>query len=97
MKSTILTALILALPCVFACKEDPITTLDRTTDCAKICNKYKECLNNDYDTSKCEDSCTDMIDDQKTKRIDDCESCVDDRSCANSTFACASQCVGIVP
>ena len=33
----------------------------------------------------------------ETERIDDCQECVDDRSCANATFACATQCVGIVP
>ncbi|MET0389947.1 MAG: hypothetical protein ABW321_28500, partial [Polyangiales bacterium] len=66
-----LTALALSLSCVFAaCKEDPITTIDRTTDCSSICNKYQDCIASDYDVEDCVDKCTDMIDDDKTARID---------------------------
>ena len=97
MKSIVLTALLVALPCVFACKEDPITTIDRSMDCSKICEKYKDCIKGDYDTGKCEDRCTDMIDDKKTAQIDKCEECVSGESCAESVFSCTDDCVTIVP
>jgi hypothetical protein len=97
MKSVILTALALSLTCLIGCKEDPITTIDRSMDCSKICDKYKSCLNSDYDTGKCEDRCTDMIDDAKTKKIDECEACVSGESCVGSVFKCTDDCAGIVP
>ena len=88
----------LLLAVLGACgKDDPITAIDRTTDCSNICSKYKECISGDYDTDACEDRCTDMVSANKTDRIDECESCVDDKSCTNSAFSCASECVGIVP
>jgi hypothetical protein len=80
-----------------ACGSDPIKSLDRSADCADICQKYKECIATDYDVSDCSDRCSDMNDDQQTARIDDCETCLDDKSCVNSVFSCTAECAGIVP
>jgi len=97
-KSSVISFSFLLLSVLGACgKDDPITAIDRTTDCSTICKKYKECISSDYDTKSCEDRCTDMVSDQKTDRIDECESCVGDKSCANSVFSCTTECAGIVP
>jgi hypothetical protein len=83
-----------------ACSDDPsdpLKGIDRTTDCSAICDKYKECFDNDYNVDKCHDNCADMTSDSDTDKIDDCESCIDDKSCASGAFSCATECAGIVP
>jgi hypothetical protein len=89
-----------ALLCVsFAgCAEDPITTLDRSSDCADICKTYKDCVASDsYDVNACGDRCTDMKSSDETKRIDDCSACLSGKSCVSSVFQCTTECAGIVP
>jgi hypothetical protein len=63
--------------------------LDRSSDCAEICDKDKDCLSSDYNTAACRDKCTD--------KIERCEACIKDNSCSGSVFKCSSDCVGIVP
>jgi hypothetical protein len=72
---------------------------DEVVDCSKICNKYKDCLNNDYDVSACVDRCEDKTadNDDVSDQADACESCIDDRSCAGATFGCGAECVAFVP
>ena len=72
---------------------------DEVIDCHKICNKYKECLNNDYDVGACVDRCEDKAanSDNASDQADACESCIDDKSCAGSTFACVAECAAFVP
>ena len=97
-KTNVISFSFVVLSFLGACgKDDPITAIDRTTDCTSICNKYKECISGDYDTKACHDRCTDMVSNEKTDRIDECQSCVDDKSCTSSVFSCTSECVGIVP
>jgi hypothetical protein len=80
------------------CSENPIKTLDRSSDCSDICKRYKDCIaSSDYSTSDCEDRCNDMKSDSKTKQIDDCEECLDGKSCVNSVFQCTTECASIVP
>jgi hypothetical protein len=38
-----------------------------------------------------------MKDPNETKSIEDCQSCVDDKSCVSSAFNCLTECAGIVP
>lgn len=98
MKSAMLTALALTFTSLAACSEDPITYLDRATDCAEICDRYKDCFDDSYNTEACRDECNDMVDDDKTARIDACEECIgDEASCTAATFSCAADCIGIVP
>lgn len=71
---------------------------DELFDCAQICERYADCFDADYDVGECTSRCEDNADtdDQFAERADDCEACLDDRSCTGS-FACAAECVGIVP
>lgn len=88
----------LLLCAVGACGgDDPITAIDRTTDCSSICNKYKDCIDGDYDVDACESDCTDMVSEEETSDIDMCKDCVDDNSCVDSVFSCTDECAGIVP
>ena len=82
---------------LFGCAENPVTTIDRSSDCAQICDKYKDCLNADYNTSKCRDRCTDMKDPKGTDKINRCQDCIKDSSCSGSVFKCTTECGGIVP
>jgi hypothetical protein len=78
--------------------DDPITAVDRSTDCANICGKYGDCVGgDDFDEDECQDQCSDMKSDDDTSDIDQCEECVDDKSCVDSAFQCLSECAGIVP
>jgi len=80
-----------------ACGDDgPIEDIDRATDCSQVCDRYKDCIDGDYDTDKCTDRCEDMDSNERTAKIDDCENCLDDKSCGGS-FECTVECAGIVP
>jgi len=80
------------------CSEDPITTIDRSSDCSSICNKYKDCIDSDYDVDACKDDCTDMKSNDETAKIDDCQDCLKgENSCVDKAFKCTSECAGIVP
>ncbi len=69
---------------------------EQTIDCGKICNRYEECIEDDYDVSACTDRCDEMLD-SDSDRADECEACIDDRSCTGAVFNCATECAGIVP
>ena len=66
--------------------------------CAEVCNKYKSCINSDYDvpscTSKCEDKANDSADRQD--QLDSCNSCIEDRSCSSAVFNCTTECATVV-
>jgi hypothetical protein len=82
-----------------ACGDDnPIQSIDRSTDCSDICGKYKDCVGgSDFDTDKCSDDCSDMKSDEQSSKIDTCENCLDDKSCTEGAFNCLTECAGIVP
>ena len=86
-----------ALASLFSCAENPVTTIDRSSDCAQICDRYKDCINSDYNTSGCRDKCTDMKDPKGTEKIDRCHDCIKGNSCSGSVFKCTTECAGIVP
>ncbi len=73
--------------------------VDRIYDCNQICNKYEECVNANYDVSACQTRCRDNAESSEAyeDKADDCQACIDDRSCAGAVFGCGAECVGIVP
>jgi hypothetical protein len=79
-----------------ACDESPATTVERSWNCDDICDEYKKCYDNDYNVDDCHNECTAMKDADETDRIDDCAACIEDKSCTGN-FACADECLGIVP
>jgi hypothetical protein len=68
-------------------------------DCHGICARYQSCYDSSYDTGACEDRCRDNADHDSNyaDEVDQCHSCMDDKSCASATFNCASPCANIVP
>ena len=72
---------------------------DRLFDCQAVCDRYKTCFDSSYDVSTCRGRCRDKaaMDANFEKRADACESCIDDKSCSEATFKCATQCAGVVP
>ena len=72
---------------------------DELVDCQKICSRYEECVDDEFDVSECRSKCETNADKDEAfaKKADECESCVDDKSCTGAVFNCGVQCVGIVP
>jgi hypothetical protein len=97
MNRVILFALWLTLLNAFGCAESPITTIDRSSDCAAICDRYRDCFSSEYDTDHCRDRCTDKKDSRNTDKIDRCQDCIRESSCSGSVFKCSAECIGIVP
>jgi hypothetical protein len=81
----------------FAATAPACTEAENAYNCDKICDRYKDCFDAQYDADACQSSCEDKADDSGfAEKASDCESCIDDKSCTGS-FACADECVGIVP
>lgn len=73
--------------------------VDAAFDCQAVCSRYASCYDADYNVSQCRDVCRAKAknDAQQRAKADQCEACIDDKSCASATFSCATECVGIVP
>src|SRR3954466_11125550 len=71
---------------------------ENVVSCADVCDKYKSCINSDYDvvscTSNCEDTANDSADRQK--QLDSCASCIEDRSCSGAVFNCTTECASVI-
>lgn len=72
---------------------------EEVVDCAGVCERYRSCFDEDYDVPACVDECTSKADKEESygDKVSACEACIDDKSCAEGTFECATKCVGIVP
>lgn len=97
-KVTSIACAVLLTAIAGACgKDDPITAFDRNTDCVAICDKFKECFSDsDYNEDECADECSDMVNEDDTAKIDNCEECIDGASCGE-TVGCTTECAGLVP
>jgi hypothetical protein len=75
---------------LFACSDD--NEADRTLDCAELCKRYSDCVT-DIDVTDCTDHCEDKADAHPNieQAVDQCEDCLDGRSC-NEQAACVSSC-----
>ena len=88
--------LVLMALCAASCS-DAADDIDQFSDCIEICGRYQECFDEDYDTDACADRCEAMDRRNDQTEIDQCDNCLDDRSCAESVFPCALECSDIVP
>ena len=81
-----------------ACSE-AVDEVTNTVNCASVCNRYYDCFESDGDVDGCTDRCEDAADASASReeRLEACNACIDDRSCASATFTCGAQCDGIVP
>jgi hypothetical protein len=77
-------------------------TVDEVTNyitCSEVCERYSECFDADYDVDGCSDRCENAAtaNEDKERRLEICDACIDDRSCSEATFNCTDDCLGIVP
>lgn len=74
-------------------------TADNLFDCQAVCTRYRDCFKSDYDVGKCRDQCRSRSEADPSVRMaaDQCQACIDDKSCASATFSCAASCGNIVP
>ncbi len=73
--------------------------VDAALDCNGICDRYKSCFDNDYDASACAASCRNKASEDTSfrRKADVCNACIHERSCTQATFACAAECISVVP
>ena len=73
--------------------------IDNAVDCQTICDRYKSCFENAYDSGACATRCRDKskADTDFKRKADVCNACIGDRSCTSSVFSCGTECAGIVP
>jgi hypothetical protein len=85
--------LFLALGC------DAADEIEAEIDCRSVCDRYSECFDADYDVSACQNECENSIDNWSLSQgdLDECDGCIGDRSCADATFSCTTECLSIVP
>jgi hypothetical protein len=98
LKIATVCALVLGSLGFVGCSE-AVDEITNTVNCRSVCERYSECIDSDYDVDGCTDRCegeADASEDREAK-LEACENCIDDRSCATATFACAAECGGIVP
>ncbi|WP_342376540.1 hypothetical protein NVS55_35180 [Myxococcus stipitatus] len=64
-----------------------------------ICDRRRECIDDDLDTDRCADDINDWVEDKNTKdrreRVEECADCLSDRSCAEALERCLVDCAGI--
>lgn len=78
--------------------DDPLSEIDEAANCNSVCNRYRDCFDNNYDTETCYDECQAVVDGSGDPHAaDNCESCIDDMSCAGGVFNCATECGALVP
>lgn len=81
----------------FAATAPGCSDVENAYNCDQICDRYKDCFDASYDADACQTNCEAKAEDAGfADKAESCEACIDDRSCSGS-FACASECIGIVP
>jgi hypothetical protein len=75
-----------------------VDEVENTLTCRQVCDRYKECFDSDYDVDECADSCEEeaSADEDEDRRLERCDSCIDDRSCSEAVFNCATDCAGVI-
>jgi hypothetical protein len=100
MRATMLKlgfASVLAMTLAFVATAPACSTVENKYNCDQICDRYADCFDQSYDTDACQADCEAQAeDDAFADKAEDCEACIDDRSCSGS-FACVDECAGIVP
>lgn len=71
---------------------------ERTIDCAQICDKYAECIDDGVDKADCTDRCEDhgQNDDDFEEQASECQDCVSGESCTDATTECSAACAWVV-
>lgn len=89
----------LALPAILfalAGCSNAVDDIDKIVDCANICDRYQECVDSEYDTDACRDRCENIVESEDPRAANECDTCLDDRSCSEAVFPCADDCTEIL-
>lgn len=75
-----------------------VQRVDSAIDCGGICERYASCYDRAYDVSACAARCRTSASESTDfrRKADVCNACLEGRSCV-SAFACASECLAVVP
>jgi hypothetical protein len=67
-------------------------------NCSDLCNRYRDCFDQTYDTSACSSRCQTQANNSQNfdERANSCQNCLNENSCAGAALTCPS-CAGIVP
>jgi len=97
MRSQIFALFLLSPLALVAC--GVAETIDQDVDCRNVCDRYQSCYDSSYDTAACRDRCHNVVDGDggRSYAANECDTCMDDRSCAAAVFGCAAPCAGILP
>lgn len=72
--------------------------VEQAIDCRSVCDRYQSCFDADYDTAACRSRCDRVVEERnRSYAADECDTCMDDRSCAGAVFSCSTPCAGIIP
>lgn len=73
-------------------------TIENKITCAQVCERYQECFDSDYDVDSCADSCEEEAssDEDKDRRLEMCDACIDELSCTEAVFSCTTDCAGVI-
>lgn len=84
---------------VFSSSCAVVQKIDTAIDCNGICDRYASCFDSAYDKSACASRCRQAASDQPDyrRKADMCSACISERSCAAASFACATECLSVVP
>lgn len=76
-----------------------VQKIDSVIDCQGICDRYRSCFDDKYDVSACAARCRKSASEDADfrRKADMCNACITDRSCVAASFACATECVSVVP
>jgi hypothetical protein len=79
--------------------DDPIEEITNQATCSDVCSRYAECFDDDYDVEACTDRCTNdsTAEEEKEEKLELCDECIDDESCAGAVFNCTTECTPFVP
>jgi len=71
---------------------------ERIFDCAQICDKYSDCIDDSIDKTDCVNDCEDHGDDDQdfADQASDCEDCLDSKECTEATVECGTKCAAVV-
>ncbi len=78
--------------------DEAVQELDELANCTDICNRYDECVTDEFDVPGCIDDCEQMSDMSAAynEQAMACETCIEGMSCLED-FTCTDECAGVVP
>jgi hypothetical protein len=96
MKSLLTLPLIWVYFVTAAC--DVTESISNSITCGDVCERYRDCFDENYDVDGCVDECESeaSANEDQEARLEACDECIDDESCASAVFECTTQCAGVI-